>query len=1017
MDRVSRGSWCALVVAAATLWGGFGLEQARGQEPVGPAQHRLDDVGLVEATVMGGVSDRGSARLMDVAVGDLNGDGFADLVVGAPGYDPNGLASAGSVFVLMGRRDLPLTGADTVDLSDLIHFDVRIDGVDPGAQLGTRVAIADVTGDGVADLVMTSPGGRGEVYVKAGGKASVAADGEEVNPWRRGVVAIDQPQGFDWSFEGEREGAMLGAVLCVGDLTADKYADLVFGGLEFDDQGALTATALYAVPGRASWSKRVYSGSERVPGRVRLVRALGHHSRAMHTCAIGDLDDDGTGDLIAGMPLDNLSNRAEVGSVAVIFDALTRSLGTIDLGDPDAAFGLRIVGDQAGGHFGQSLAVGDFNGDHRADLAVGVPGRAVSKTATSPEGMVMLFWGRMQRGVTPKAPNRVLVGSAQAPVGMTISALDIIDDEALDLVLYSPTASGDVGPSAGRLDIYAGGEHMRSASAEAEVGVSAQQPGLRLLGAAAGQSIGYALAVGDLNGDGVAEWALRGAWHPLGRSSSGSVSVLSAPPQARAHNVQTHEVLLPLPAPLTLLGPGRGGSLAAKMIANADLDGDGKPDMIWLSPEGAGRSGVACVQYSTGPQAASLSRSIADADGCDLRITSPPGSRLSSLSVGDFNGDRHLDLALGMDDHVVNGQPVGAVVVMPLPARDVREVEVGQDPKQQWWWSGGPANEGLGADVRLADYDGDGVDDLLMAADRASYDDIQQAGALLIVRGSTLAPDTRSAVKGEGVTLRFEGSDSGHMGLGAQTLDFDADGAPDLLIPAPTASPGGRDRAGAAYVIYSVARLKTGRYSVDDDTVAALRLVGPSARSNLEHACDVTDLDGDGIDDLLLQAPLANLDGGERGSIHVIYGRHERIGPYIDLGRHEGNDLIIVGERLSGRLSGPVVGDINGDGARDLIVSAQWAGALGTGRAYVLLADPAHSFKGYVRLDQPAHVHHILHGVEPHAGLSLPSMLPDLNNDGFHELWLISRFADGLRSDQGRAMRLAPLGFPARPQE
>lgn len=970
--------------------------------------HTLDEPGLVDVTVVGGVSDRGSPRLSVVATGDLNGDGRADLAIGAPGFDPNGVPSAGSVYVIFGRVDGLLIPNASRDLGMIDAFDMRIDGVEAGSQLGAQVAIADVDDDGIDDLIMSAPGGIGHVYVRRGGAN-----------WPRALLSVAQDGIADLILEGDHPGSLLGATLCAGDLNRDGNTDLVFGGLEFGDQGRTIATALYVIPGRSRWARRRYSMSDRIPGRVRLFRPIPNHSRAMHVCALGNLDDDEYGDVVAGMPLESGKIGTSVGSVAVVRNVLAQGTGSIDLGAKKPTWGSRLIGDRDHGRFGYALAVGDFNGDGRDDLAVGAPDRVTQPPVQDndapkprPEGAVFIFWGGRETLGSGGRADQLLVGAAGHHYGHTLEAVDLNADKRSDLLVGAPQAQTFAGPRSGFVDIYLGsGKLYQQREEREEPTMTIPLYDLRLVGSVSDTRLGYAAAAGDLDGDGTAELVLRNASNARGRVAAGSVSVISRPLE------QGVDASLDAVGPLTLLGPGRGGRLASTLI-NKDLNGDGQRDMVWLSPEGAGFSGVVCVQLSGGALDAHRSpgtvQSMQAPATCDRRIVAPTGARIAAVDAGDFNGDGRIDMVLGLDDHRVNGEAMGAVVVVPW--FDAPLVSLDDANPEQWWWLGGPGAEGLGSDVRFGDLDSDGVDELIIAANRATYDDHQHVGALLVVRGDRKLKYGRyRAAEGEHVWYRFEGSDAGSgIGPGSRVLDFDGDGVMDLLVMAPHAMGGARVGAGVAYLIYNITRLDSGDHQLVDKRVAPLRIVGPSERSHLEHRAVRQDLDGDGLDDLLFQAPYARHGGITRGAVYVIYGRRERIGRVVDLALDGSSDLMVRGTRSGGPLIGPAVGDLNGDGALDLVVSSKWASTSGyreTGRVFVLLATPGKVLKGRMDLTQRGQADVMLRGVETHAGLVVPEALPDTDQDGRSELWLVSPFADDVQSDQGKALRVSERLF------
>jgi hypothetical protein len=160
--------------------------------PAGPGS----EVTITQNTgAIPGSSELGDAFGADLALGDVDGDGYADLAIGSPGEDIDGVADAGSVTVLHGSP----AGIDTTARVEYVHQDSP--GV-PGAdekhdRFGAAVRVTDLTGDGHADLVVGVPGengGNGRVATLLSGGASLTTSGAgSLSPTALGVSTAGAP--------------------------------------------------------------------------------------------------------------------------------------------------------------------------------------------------------------------------------------------------------------------------------------------------------------------------------------------------------------------------------------------------------------------------------------------------------------------------------------------------------------------------------------------------------------------------------------------------------------------------------------------------------------------------------------------------------------------------------------------------------------------------------------------------------------------------------------------------------
>ncbi|SEM35424.1 FG-GAP and VCBS repeat-containing protein [Nonomuraea pusilla] len=263
---------------------------------------------------------------------DFDGDGRPDLAVAAP-YDDR---RAGSVTVLYGsgRQDR-----------------LTQDGAEPGDAFGSALAVGDFDGDGCADLAV----GVSEEFA---GARVPGADGN-------GVVEVfhGSPGGLAW-----KSGLALrrpssdrfGASLAAGDFDGDGRDELAVGAPGHRTGGAVT---VYWMKGR---------GPEQVTQGTRWVRqAAGVTDQWGATLAAGDFDGDGRDELAVGAPADSAPLDGQ-GSVTVL-DVKAHAARRFTQATP----GIAGAAEKWDG-FGAALATGDFNGDGRDDLAVGVPGEGLS---------------------------------------------------------------------------------------------------------------------------------------------------------------------------------------------------------------------------------------------------------------------------------------------------------------------------------------------------------------------------------------------------------------------------------------------------------------------------------------------------------------------------------------------------------------------------------------------------------------------------------------------------------------
>lgn len=317
--------------------------------------------------------------------GDINGDGFADVVMTAGFANAGGLTSSGETYVVFGKASpfQAVISADDLDGSD----GFRLQGERQYDLSGRSASIAgDVNGDGFADLTIGAAGANdgaettvGRTFVLFGGGLAFAQDislGGLDGADGFAITGIDKDDGSGFSVKG------------AGDVNGDGLQDLIIGAFDADPGGDAQAGEAYVVFGAKAFASDIALDALDGANGFRLEGVDAQDRAGFSVSGAGDFNGDGFADLIIGAPSSDPSGLHLAGVSYLLFGKAGGFAAALDLATLDGADGVEILGEAAvdGSGFWVSTA-GDFNADGLDDLIIGVPG------ASSNTGEAIILFG------------------------------------------------------------------------------------------------------------------------------------------------------------------------------------------------------------------------------------------------------------------------------------------------------------------------------------------------------------------------------------------------------------------------------------------------------------------------------------------------------------------------------------------------------------------------------------------------------------------------------------------------
>ena len=553
--------------------------------------------------VVNGTAANEQAGYSVAAAGDVNGDGLADFIVGAPGADPATRPDAGRSYIVFGKNS-----GTAVDLGAVATGSggFVINGRLAGETSGSSVSAAgDVNGDGLADLIVAGPNGgttasgpAGHAYIVYGKATTSAVDLATVATGSGGYVI--NGAAYD----------VIASVSSAGDINGDGFGDVVIGVTSSDPALDGNAGRAYIVFGKSTGTAVNLATIAAGTGSGFVVNGNAGDLFSGRVAAAGDVNGDGTGDVLVGPWNDS--------SVYLVFGKRTPApldLATIDAGGS----GGFVINGSIDMSDGNVAGVGDVNGDGLADLMIGLPHDGTTASGAEAGRSYVIFGKSSTTTVnltTIAAGNGgfVMTGEQGGDLsGWSVAAAgDVNGDGLADMIIGAPGAVPD--PDAG---IDAGISYVvfgRSATTAVDLAdVALGKGGFAINSGNAGELSGSSVAAaGDLNGDGLADLLIgapaattaggvaAGHVYAVFGATSGSFKMSAVDQMGGA----TNDVLSGTTVAETLIGGAGNDTLTGNGGADVLYGGSGD-DLIVINP---GNLSALAAPYGSGGNTTQLAR-------------------------------------------------------------------------------------------------------------------------------------------------------------------------------------------------------------------------------------------------------------------------------------------------------------------------------------------------------------------------------------------------------------------------
>ncbi len=391
---------------------------------------------------------------------DINGDGYSDLVVGAPEYLAGTKQGKVYIFYSAGASGI-VSGSATTATNTII-------GEATNSLFGSVTVLSDFNGDGFADLAVGSQGfstnqGRAYVFHSAGASG----------------IATQAATAANSIFTGESGGNIFGAAVSVGDINGDGYTDLAIGASGYNtSQGR--AYIFYSA-GASGFSTASILASN--ANAILTGEATGDTFGTLFQ--MNDLNGDGFADVVIGaFAYNTYQGRLYIfqsrGSLGVASGASPTTIITGESGVTPTAFGV-------------NSSIGDINGDGYNDLVVG----AHLYPNNTFVGRVFIFHSSSSgiASMNASAANTILTAEAVSSFGINTTVVDTNGDGFGDVIVGGHTYNSNQG----RTHVFQSSGSSGIATANASTAIAI------LSGEAAVNQQGRFLASGDFNGDGLTD--------------------------------------------------------------------------------------------------------------------------------------------------------------------------------------------------------------------------------------------------------------------------------------------------------------------------------------------------------------------------------------------------------------------------------------------------------------------------------------------------------------------------------